>query len=771
MKSKRRLKEHPGFWADLPASLRRDILAVLVAGVSCLGFVALFAHGSPGLERLLRHVLRGVLGRVAPLLPIAGTGLCLWVLFRPRIPGATGRLAGAALLVAVAAGAAHLDVPPDRAFLDAWQGAGGGLVGATLDWILRRALGTLGAEVVLGTAAVAALVLLVQFSLTAAVGWPFRQLAHGARSAGGAVYEFVTEPVPQEATAAASAPAAARRPRRRSPAEEPSPAAAPNPPEVDAAQLPALAEAAHPAGTGDPEPPAATGEPWTDLSGHQPTGAEEAASAADAATLASLIDPSLRHQLPPLDLLRRTGRKCAPRGRDGAARAAQLEEALRSFGVTVKVADITQGPTITRFEVQPGPGVKVARISGLADDLALALCATDVRIVAPIPGKGAVGIEVPNTDVSPVYLRDVMESEEFRTASSPLTVCLGQDIAGKPVVASLERLLHVLVAGATGSGKSITINAMLISLLYRSRHDQVRLVLIDPKMVELAVYNGIPHLLAPVVTDPRKAAATLRAVVKEMVNRYGLFTQAGVRNISGYNALAAERHEPGLPFVVVVIDELADLMLVARADVEDSIQRLTQMARAAGIHLVVATQRPSVDVITGVIKANIPTRIGLAVSSQVDSRTILDVAGAEKLVGRGDMLFRPMGAQKLVRAQGAFVADSEVEAVLKFLRETGRPEYHAEIAEAEAQDGPDGDAAGEDDNLFVDALQVVVESGQASVSNLQRRLRVGFTRAGRLIDMMEQRGFVGPHQGSKSREVLLTLDQFRRLYGERPEPS
>jgi len=781
MKAKRRPVQRQGFWTGLPPALRREILAVLVAGVSCLGFVALFSPGSAGIERLLGYALRGVLGRMAPLLPVGGVALCVWILFRPHLAGAAGRLAGAVLLVGVAAGLAHLGTPPSRAFLAGWHGRGGGLVGATLDWALRRALGRLGCEVVLITAGVAALVLLVQFSLVAAVSWPFRQLARGARNAGGALYEFVTEPVPDgagEVLQPQPAPekSSPRRPRRKPAPPDPAPVPALPPPPAaeDGVPVHAAASATEPAESAleVPEPVEAGdgGDPLPDLIGRRRTGAGEAAPAAE--SLHPLpLPPGVEHRLPPLDLLRRTGRNRAPRGRDGTARAAQLEEALRSFGVAVKVAEITQGPTITRFEVQPGPGVKVARISGLADDLALALCATDVRIVAPIPGKAAVGIEVPNTDVSPVYLRDVMEAEEFRTAASPLTVCLGQDIAGKPVVASLERLLHVLVAGATGSGKSITINSMLISLLYRTRPDQVRLVLIDPKMVELSGYNGVPHLMAPVVIDPKKAAATLRAVVKEMVNRYGLFTQAGVRNIGGYNAMVAERGEPGMPFVVVVIDELADLMLVARADVEDSIQRLTQMARAAGIHLIVATQRPSVDVITGVIKANIPTRIGLAVSSQVDSRTILDVAGAEKLVGRGDMLFRPMGAQKLIRAQGAFVADSEVEAVLKFLRETGRPEYHADISEAEAEDGPDGAAAGDADNLFVDALQVVVESGQASVSNLQRRLRVGFTRAGRLIDMMEQRGFVGPHQGSKSREVLLTLDQFRRLYGNRPEPS
>jgi len=772
MKGTPRPQQRQGYWSGLPPALRRDVAAVLIAGASALGFVALFDRRTSGLLTLLRYALRGLLGEVAPLLPLCGVLLCVWLLFRPPVRGAPGRLGGAALAIAVCAGFAHLALPPKGAFLAAWDGGGGGLVGATLDWALRSALGQIGGAVVLVTAAIAALLLLIQFSLTRAVAWPFRQATRSARAAGGAIYQYVTEPVPNaqpEADAAmppALPPAVPRRGRRGGPPAAPPAGDAPPEP-----QGPAAAPSAH-----DPAEDATAGlagseaEPLPDLIGLRRTGAGEAASAAEVPRAIPLA-PGILYQRPPLDLLKRTGRNRPARGRDTATRAAQLEQALQSFGVAAKVVDVTCGPTITRFEVQPGIGVKVARISALADDLALALCATDVRIVAPIPGKAAVGIEVPNTDVSPVYLRDVMECEEFQTAASPLAVCLGQDIAGKPVVASLEKLLHVLVAGATGSGKSITINAMLVSLLYKSSPEQVRLVLIDPKMVELSGYNGIPHLLAPVVTDPKKAAATLRVVVKEMERRYAVFTQDGVRNISGFNAHAAERGEPGLPYVLVVIDELADLMLVARSDVEDSIQRLTALARAAGIHLIVATQRPSVDVITGVIKANIPTRIALAVSSQIDSRTILDGAGAEKLVGRGDMLFRPMGVQKLIRAQGAFIADSEVEAVLQFLRGTGRPEYDAAIMEAEPDDGPGSGGGGEGDGLFIDALHVVCESGQASVSNLQRRLRVGFTRAGRLIDMMEQRGFVGPHQGSKSRDVLLTLDQFRRMFGDRPGPT
>ena len=769
-----------GFWATQPPALRRDVLAVVLFGLAALGGVALAPAQPHGVLGAVRLGLEALLGRVAVALPVAVAGLGVAVLFPPRAQAVPARGLGLTLLVAVlAAGfgfgaAAH----PVAA---AWRGPGGA-VGAAVDWILQGIFGRTGAWVVLGTAGAAALLLLLQFSLAPALAWPLRLLWSLLRGMGRGVYGFVTEPVPAPAPGtdepvALAAPtpapvvevvdvAAPHKPRRRRrPHSDGSEAAAASLPE-------APSPSAEGDGLGSPAP--AAGVPAGEMAVVPPTVPDSQDAMPDLIGRrhghpAATQEAAAAYQPPPLDLLRRgqPQRTAASRRRDATARAAQLEEALRSFGVAARVVDVTQGPAITRYEVAPGPGVKVARIAGLADDLALALSASDVRIVAPIPGKGVVGIEVPNLDVSAVHLRDVLESTDFQHAASPLTVCLGQDIAGKPVVCSLERVLHVLVAGATGSGKSILINAMLISMLYKARPETLRLVLVDPKMVELSTYNGIPHLLAPVVTDPKKAAATLRVVVKEMERRYGLFTKEGVRNITGYNAAVATRGEAVLPFVVVVIDELADLMLVARSDVEDSIQRLTQMARAAGIHLIVATQRPSVDVITGVIKANIPTRIALAVASQVDSRTILDGSGAEKLVGRGDMLFRPMGVQKLLRAQGAFIDDAEVEAVLSFLRERGRPDYDATLLEVEEEEGGGGLDAPNEDRLFADALAVVVESGQASVSNIQRRLRVGFTRAGRLIDMMEQRGFVGPHSGSKSREVLLSVDQFRRMYGDR----
>ncbi len=727
----------------LPAALRRDIVAVALLGLSALGFLSLAAPGRSGVLRLLARLVRAFVGGAAIALPACLLVLAIWAVFAPGslVTSGRSRWLGVGIGLVAAAGFLHLGVPSGHAFALGLRGEGGGLLGAAVDWTLAGLVGRVGARIVLVTASVGAVLLIVQFSLARAVLWLPRGLVRTAVTLGRWMYAFVTEPVPEPATGEAQAAVAA--------------AAPPSPPEPFAPALdsPPLVPSSLPGGAEEvevepflvPPPPR-----------HVPPGRPLP------------LSPGGLYAPPPFALLSRQVRGRSGPGHlpDGGQRAAQLEEALRSFGVDARVTGYTQGPTITRFEVQPGPGVKVSRIGALAQDLALGMRAVDVR-VAPIPGKAAVGIEVPNSDVQAVPLRDVMETPDFQRAASPLAVCLGQDIAGKPVVASLESLLHVLVAGATGSGKSITINCMLMSILFKARPDQVKLVLIDPKRVELSQFEGTPHLMTPVVTDPRKAAATLRAVVKEMERRYGVFTEAGVRDIGRFNELAPGRGDPPLPFVVVVIDELADLMLVARSDVEDAIQRLTQMARAAGIHLIVATQRPSVDVITGVIKANIPTRIALAVSSQVDSRTILDAAGAEKLIGRGDMLFRPVGTQKLLRAQGAYVSEAEVEAVLKYLREHGQPDYDEVVSRADADGSGEETEDGEGDALFVDALRVVVESHQASVSNLQRRLRVGFTRAGRLVDMMEQRGYVGPHQGSKSREVLLTLDQFHRLYGDR----
>lgn len=446
-----------------------------------------------------------------------------------------------------------------------------------------------------------------------------------------------------------------------------------------------------------------------------------------------------------------------------------LQKTLESFGVEGKVVQVSCGPTITRYEFQPAPGIKVSRIVNLADDIALSLAAAGVRIEAPIPGKAAIGIEVPNREIATVSLREVIESEEFQNSSSKLTVALGKDVAGKPTVTDLAKMPHLLIAGATGSGKSVCMNALITSILFKAKPSEVKFLMIDPKMVELTTYNGIPHLITPVVTDPKKAASALRWAVHEMENRYELFAAAGVKDMVRYNMLVTdsldtEKHF--LPQIVILIDELADLMMVAPADVEDSICRLAQMARAAGIHLVVATQRPSVDVITGIIKANIPSRIAFAVSSQTDSRTILDMNGAEKLLGRGDMLFYPTGYPKPVRLQGVFVSDREVEKIVQFLKEQEVPEYIEEITNQDLEADKNIDESEEEDELIPQAAKLFIENGQASISLLQRRFRIGYTRAARIIDQMEDKGIIGPYEGSKPRQVLITIEDYERLFGD-----
>lgn len=442
--------------------------------------------------------------------------------------------------------------------------------------------------------------------------------------------------------------------------------------------------------------------------------------------------------------------------------ARKLEKTFQSFGVKAKVTQVHLGPAVTKYEVYPDVGVKVSKIVNLSDDLALALAAKDIRIEAPIPGKSAIGIEVPNSEIAMVSLREVLESKANDRPDAKLLMGLGRDISGDSVLAEMNKMPHLLVAGSTGSGKSVCINGIITSILMRAKPHEVKMMMIDPKMVELNVYNGIPHLLAPVVTDPKKASQALKKVVNEMERRYELFSHTGTRNIEGYNEYIRRSNmeegtkNPEFPYIVVIVDELADLMMVASSDVEDSITRLSQMARAAGIHLIIATQRPSVDVITGVIKANIPSRIAFSVSSQTDSRTILDMGGAEKLLGRGDMLFLPVGASKPVRVQGAFLSDEEVEHVVSYVISQQRAQYQEEMIPSETAEVKEEVS----DELYDDAVQLVLEMQTASVSMLQRRFRVGYTRAARLIDAMEDRGVVGPYEGSKPREVLLAKDHY-----------
>lgn len=468
--------------------------------------------------------------------------------------------------------------------------------------------------------------------------------------------------------------------------------------------------------------------------------------------------------LPPPSLLKQTPHQDQSDELDSIqANAQKLERTFLSFGVKARVTQVHLGPAVTKYEVLPDTGVKVSRIVSLADDIALALAASGIRIEAPIPGKSAVGIEVPNSTVSIVSLREVIEAKENNRPDSKLMISLGRDVTGQAMLTELNKMPHVLIAGSTGSGKSVCINGIIISILMRAKPHEVKMMMIDPKMVELNVYNGVPHLLAPVVTDPRKASQALKKVVSEMERRYELFSHTGTRNIEGYNEHIDtwneenEEKHPRMPYIVVIVDELADLMMVASSDVEDSITRLAQMARAAGIHLIIATQRPSVDVITGIIKANIPSRIAFAVSSAIDSRTILDGGGAEKLLGRGDMLFLPAGASKPVRIQGAFVSDNEVEAVVDFVIEQQKAQYQEEMIPTEIEEVPSYE---ETDELYDDAVQLVTEMQTASVSMLQRRFRVGYSRAARIVDQMELRGVVGPPEGSKPRQVLVSKTEI-----------
>ena len=478
------------------------------------------------------------------------------------------------------------------------------------------------------------------------------------------------------------------------------------------------------------------------------------------------------YKFPPLTLLKETkAQNAALLSAELDNTANRLVETLRSFGVETRIVEVSRGPTVTRYELQPSAGVKISKITNLADDIALNLATAGVRIEAPIPNKAAVGIEVPNMASAVVGVRGILDSPAFTSAKSKLTVALGRDIGGNAVVTDIAKMPHGLIAGATGSGKSVCINSIIVSILYKATPDEVKLLMIDPKVVELGIYNGIPHLLVPVVTDPRKASGALGWAVSEMEKRYKMFADRGVRDLAGYNRFVEQLGDPEvqkMPHIVIIIDELADLMMTAPNEVEDSINRIAAKARAAGMHLIIATQRPSVDVVTGVIKANIPTRIAFAVSSQIDSRTILDSAGAEKLLGRGDMLFSPVGSNKPNRIQGCFVSDEEVEAVVDYIKGDHSADYDDDVmVEIERQaavekkqktglkeDGPD------EDPMLSDAIRVVVENGQASTSLLQRRLKLGYARAARIVDEMEQRGVVGPYEGSKPRKVLITMDQL-----------
>lgn len=484
--------------------------------------------------------------------------------------------------------------------------------------------------------------------------------------------------------------------------------------------------------------------------------------------------PKKAYKFPPVSLLKRNPGAASGGKSEYRVTAQRLQETLLTFGVKVTITDISCGPTVTRYELQPEQGVKVSKIVSLSDDIKLNLAAADIRIEAPIPGKAAIGIEVPNKEAGSVYFRELVESKEFKESQSAISFGVGKDIAGKTIIADIAKMPHMLIAGATGSGKSVCINTIIMSILYKAKPEDVRLIMVDPKVVELSVYNGIPHLLLPVVTDPKKAAGALNWAVNEMTDRYKKFAAMQVRNIKGYNDVVVKKNKEGidppmekLPQIVIIIDELADLMMVAPGEVEDAICRLAQLARAAGIHMVIATQRPSVNVVTGLIKANIPSKIAFAVSSGIDSRVIIDMNGAEKLLGKGDMLYFPSNLPKPLRVQGAFVSDEEVENVVSFLKENAEEvSYDESIAQATvSQESMPGSSKGDDerDSLFADAGRFVIENEKGSIGSLQRHFKIGFNRAGRIMDQLADAKVVGPELGTKPRKVEMTIEEFETL--------
>lgn len=809
--------------SDEPRSdVRQEIIGLLVSAAGVWIFLALGNRGGGKLGELLGQGIRAIAGGVGAWVAAGALvwfGIYLIYLRYHRRPFDWGRRATGLLLLFLAQQlivqlweyAAH---ESGGLWENAVQGFGGGIIGWLLAVPLTSIFGHGGRYVVLVAALLIGLVLNTDITLGGVVNWIKERLFDGARGAkdvAGDFYTLVKTQAEESGEAMRKRRSAATEElntigERKKPAPEPAVAVKAPEPEAPAIRINStvpLAEApARPAADTSapkPEPVIRRAEPPAadDLAAKASKSVQAAAEkgkkgdeveAVKLVTTAKgqlALDPDQlgdAYQLPPIGMLPKPAPKQGTSRQDHLERAELLERTLKTFGVDARVVEISPGPAVTRYELQPGEGVRVNKFTALADDLALALAAEDIRIEAPIPGKAAVGIEVPNKERQAVPLREVMETPPFLNSASKLAVAFGKDNAGNPVVGDLGKMPHLLIAGSTGSGKSVCMNTIICSLLFKARPDEVKMLMIDPKMVELSTYNGIPHLMAPVITDVKKAAGYLKGAVKEMEVRYELFAASGCRNLQQYNQQCLDN--PGddpenprkpLPYIIIFVDELADLMMVAPADVEDSICRLAQMARACGMHLVIATQSPRVDVITGLIKANIPSRIAFAVSSQVDSRVIMDYAGAERLLGRGDMLYHPTGLSKAMRAQGAFIDEKQVEELVRFVKTQAKPVYTAEEVAVElgkGKGGGGGAAGGEvepssaADAIFPQAVRVVVEHGQASVSILQRRLRCNYNKAARLIDMMEERGFVGPHQGSKPRDVLISLPQWQELFGD-----
>jgi len=723
-------------------NIKVEIVGIFLMVFALLGLISTFSEKTGAVGLFLRHWFKVIAGKGNFVLPLIFFAVGFKISFGKTIKHLGKRETGFFVLIAAFLMFLSLEIPPSAMFTMAWQGEGGGVIGTILTYGALKSLGLIGTYLLIFT------LLLISFLLM--MDWSFKELLHNVAAGFNKAKVFTTESIMPVFLEEEGEIKDKKRNNKKpvilemSPPLEPAIANAPS----DKATEKVL----------EIKKVELTEEKANSQFNKE---IEEGFTSFEQLSLKDFE----KYKLPPVSLLNRPKSPRNQNNRDISENIKILEETLESFGVKASVKEVSYGPAITRYELQPAPGVKVSKIVSLADDIALKLAAADVRIEAPIPGKAAVGIEVPNKEINMVVLREIIETPEFQRETSPLAFALGKDIAGKPIVADLQKMPHLLIAGATGSGKSVCLNTLISSILFRATPQEVKFLMIDPKMVELVTFNGIPHLISPVVTHAKKASVSLRWAVREMERRYELFAKHGVRDIGRFNSMVLTKGGEDLsylPYIVIIIDELADLMMVSPAEVEDSICRLAQMARAAGMHLVVATQRPSVDVITGLIKANIPSRISFAVSSQTDSRTILDMAGAEKLLGKGDMLFFPVGAAKPIRLQGAFMSDKEVEAVVEFWKKQGDPEFTQEVTEEADQDEEELDM--EEDELLPQAVKIVIEAGHASISLLQRRLRIGYARAARLIDQMERKGYIGGYEGSKPRAVLISLEQYREIF-------
>ncbi|KXG75808.1 FtsK/SpoIIIE family DNA translocase [Thermotalea metallivorans] len=756
--------------------LYHEIISLFIISIGILVLISLQTESSGEIGKLIKYMLKGLLSQPANLLPYV---IILFGLFTMagKIKSIDKKLKFTVPIIylsyVILYGIYHMDLNMEhffrlenlgKAYRDGVNGQGGGLIGVTLGSVFIKLFGVNGSYVILITVMVASVVVMTGISLVTLLTNCKNGVVHFFVTLGQALLDFIQMPGEKEKEPAASKENTnLRNENGRAVKEYADTFMTKTDVLDDKIKILDFTRKAD----GEEKMQDLPVGPKNDEKKQKQGTSDDFDADSIPMQLAQASKSNIEYKMPSLNLLE-NGAAISSKNdkREIINKAKILEETLQNFGVDAKVMQVSKGPAITRYEIQPSPGVKVSKIVSLSDDIALNLAASHIRIEAPIPGKAAVGIEVPNDTIATVTIKEVLSSEQFTANESKLTFALGKDIAGNPITADLAKMPHLLIAGATGSGKSVCVNALITSILYKATPDEVKFLLIDPKVVELNNYNGIPHLLIPVVTDPKKASTALHWAVQEMTNRYKVFAQNGVRDIHGYNEKALREGKETLPKIVVIIDELADLMMVAPGQVEDAICRLAQMARAAGMHLIVATQRPSVDVITGVIKANIPSRIAFAVSSQADSRTILDMGGAEKLLGKGDMLFYPVGASKPKRVQGAFISDVEVERVVSFIKEQSADHhpYEPDIIDKIENDGIDeGETA---DDLLKEAIELVVQTEQASISMLQRRFRIGYNRAARLIDAMEERGIVGPHEGSKPRQVLVTKEELEDIQSQ-----